>query len=271
MAKVKESYAGQGGGVGGPMPTTRVSATKRLSIEALPTPPGWCSDSLSDFIEAAHQNRFATFVNKKSAYSRLSELDACFLRIAEGWINPQSVITPHLFLRSHAAYRAACEHALAGQVAELFPGVRACLEHAAYALHLHANPSLEEVWMRRHDDDATMKAVKREFHVSNVRASIERSNRHAAKVFDLLYQRAIDFGGHPNERAITGNLILEECDHGQEFRQIYLHGEGLTLDHGLKTTAQAGVCALEILQEVFKARFELLGVRAELLRLRRGL
>lgn len=253
------------------MRTIRLPATKQLSKDGQRTPPGWCSDSLSDFMEAAHQNRFATFVNKNGAYTRLSRLDACFLRIATDWTNPKSFITPHLFLRSHAAYRAACEHALGGQLAELFPEVRACLEYASYALHLHSNPGLEEVWLRRHDDAAAMKEVKDEFKISNVRATLKKANVHAANVFDQLYQRAIDFGGHPNERAITGNLAVEERVSGTEFQQIYLHGDGLALDHGIKTTAQTGVCALEILREVFTARFELLGVRAELLRLRKGL
>jgi hypothetical protein len=96
-------------------------------------------------------------------------------------------------------------------------------------------------------------------------------NRHAAKVFDSLYQRSIDFGGHPNERSVTGNMRLVKLEGRTEFQQVYLHDDSLMLDHGLKTTAQAGVCALEILQEVFTARFELLGVRVKLLDLRRGL
>jgi hypothetical protein len=43
------------------------------------------------------------------------------------------------------------------------------------------------------------------------------------------------------------------------------------MQYGLKTTAQAGICVLQIFQDVFKARFELLGVRAEVLQLRKGL
>ncbi len=124
---------------------------------------------------------------------------------------------------------------------------------------------------KRHDDEAAMKAVKREFTVSNIRVTIGKANQHAAKVFDELYQRTIDFGAHPNERSITGSLAIIEQNDRKEFQQMYLHGDGLTLDHALKTTAQTGLCALEIFQEVFAARFELLGVRTELLELRKGL
>lgn len=239
--------------------------------QPLPPSPGWGADSLTEFIEIAYQNRFATFVNKKGWFQRLARLDVCFMRIAKDWLNPPDDIAALLFLRCHAAYRATCEHALAGQVADTFPQIRACLEYAGYALHIHKQPDRGEMWLRRHDDEASMKAVKNEFTVSNIRVTIGKSNQQAAKVFDELYQRAIDFGAHPNERSVTGSLAIEKHEDRTMYQQIYLHGDGLALVHGLKTTAQTGVCALEILQEVFAARFELLGVRSELLKLRKDL
>ena len=116
-----------------------------------------------------------------------------------------------------------------------------------------------------------MKAVKREFKIKKVRATIAAANQHTARVFDELYQRSIDFGAHPNERSVTGSMSITDVDAGKRFDSVYLHGDGLALDHALRATAQAGVCALEILSEVFPARFELLGVRAEVLELRKGL
>jgi hypothetical protein len=236
-----------------------------------PPPPGWGADELSAFLETAYQNRYATFVNKKDWFRRLARIDGAFLRITKDWLNPTNLISPLLFFRCHAAYRAACEHALAGQIAESFLQNRACLEYAGYSLHIHKNAGFDELWLRRHDDDASLKAMKAEFLIAKISASIANVNRHTAKVFDDLYQRAIDYGAHPNERSMTGSLAIVEREGGRELQQIYLHGEGLLLDHALKTVAQTGVCGLEILQEAFAARFELLGVRAELLELRKGL
>lgn len=237
----------------------------------IPPPPGWGADSLTDFIETAYRNRWATFVNKEDWFLRLARLDGCFMRIVTDWVNPQDMIAPLLFLRSHSAYRAACEHALAGQAAETYPQIRTSIEYAAYALHINRNPALAEVWLKRHDGVDAMRAVKNEFTVAKVRATIEEANRDAAGVFDLLYQRSVDFGGHPNERAITGNLTIIDLGDRKLFEQIYLHGQGPAFDQALKSTAQTGVCVLEIFQAIFAARFELLGVRAELLELRRGL
>ena len=239
--------------------------------KTLSPPPGWANDSLTEFLDNAYRNRFATFVNNKDWSIRLANLDGCFMQIAKDWLNPRNLLTPLFFLRCHSAYRAACEHAMAGQVTDACPQIRVCLEYAGYALHIHKNPGLAEVWLRRHDDDDATTTVKNEFKVSNVRATIEKANRHTAKVFAQLYERAIDFGGHPNERSITGSLKITDLGDRKSFDLLYLHGDGLPLVHALKTTAQAGVCALEILQGAFPERFELLGVRTALLELRKGL
>ncbi len=239
--------------------------------KTLPPPPGWAADSLTEFIETAHRNRFATFANKKDWSQRLANLDGCFMRAAEEWLSPRNPLTPLFFLRCHSAYRATCEHAMAGQVTDTFPHIRVCLEYAGYALHIHKNPELAEMWLRRHDDETTKKAVIDEFKVSNIRATIEKANRHAVKVFSELYDRAIDFGGHPNERAIMSSLKITDLGDRKSFESLYLHSDGPPLEHALKTTAQTGVCALEILQEAFPERFKLLGVSADLLELRKGL
>jgi hypothetical protein len=39
-------------------------------------PPGWGSDELSKFWDAARQNQFGTFVQKQPLYKRLSDIDA---------------------------------------------------------------------------------------------------------------------------------------------------------------------------------------------------
>jgi hypothetical protein len=226
---------------------------------------------LSEFLEAAHQNRFATFANKPDQYLRLTQIDKCFARIGDGWMNPPNLVPPLLFFRSHAAFRAACEHAMAGQIIDTFVSIRALIETAGYALHIHRNPSLEEVWLRRHDDESCEKKVKQEFKISKVRESIRASDREGVKIFAMLYERSIDFGAHPNERAVTGSMSVSKADSSSNYKLLLLQGDGLPLDHALKSAAQAGVCALEILGNVFSARYELLGVREKLPLLKNGL
>lgn len=234
-------------------------------------PPGWGCDGLTEFLETAHQNRFATFTNKNAEYQRLSHIDECFTRIGGEWINPPNLVTPLLFFRCHAAFRATCEHAMSGQIIDTFVSIRNLIETAGYALHIYRNPGMDEIWLRRHDDEASMKAAKSEFKIANVRKSIRAANRNGEDVFRMLYERSIDFGGHPNERAITGSMSLVEEESRSNYQLLLLQGDGLPLDHALKSAAQAGVCALDILGDVFSARYELLGVRERMPALKSGL
>jgi hypothetical protein len=234
-------------------------------------PQGWGPDGLSKFWDAARSNQFGTFVNKRPIYDRLVAIDGAFVEVSKRWTNPQSELAAMLFLRCHSAFRTAAGHAAAGQAVESYVVDRAMLEFAAYALHIFRNPSLGLVWLNRHQDEASMKAAKQAFVHREVKATVASVNQHAAKRFEELYQRTIDFGGHPNERSVTGNMSMVEESDRRVMLAILLHGDGPALDMALKTTAQCGVCSLEILQGAFHALFELLGVNAAILELRKGL
>ena len=54
-------------------------------------------------------------------------------------------------------------------------------------------------------------------------------------------------------------------------RSIYLHGGDVAQAAALKTTVTCGVISLELMQCVYSARFELLGINALFSHLKRGL
>jgi hypothetical protein len=234
-------------------------------------PPGWGSDELSKFLNEAQQNQYATFFRKREAMAKLIAIDAEFAKVSKGWLNPPSEIAAMLFLRCYAAYRAAAGLAMAGQTAETFVQCRAMLEYAAYAVHVHGNPSLGTVWLSRHQGEAEMKAQKDAFTHRKVAASVTAANRHAGERFEGMYQRTIDFGGHPNERSVTGNMKMIEEPDRRMMLAVMLHGDSLALDHALKTVAQCGMISLEMLETVYSAKFALLGIKAAMLELRKSL
>jgi hypothetical protein len=97
------------------------------------------------------------------------------------------------------------------------------------------------VWLNRHQDEAGMKASKKAFQHVAVAASVVAANQHAGKRFEDLYQRTIDWGGHPNERSVTGNMrVIKEPDR-RVMLAIMLHGDGVALEMALKTVAQCGM------------------------------
>jgi hypothetical protein len=234
-------------------------------------PPGWGDDELSKFLDAAHRNQYATFHSKRAAMGLLVAIDAEFAKVSKNWLNPQSEIAAMLFLRCHAAFRTAAGLAMAGQAAETYVQCRAMLEFGAYAAHIHRSPGLGQVWLDRHQDTASMDAQKSAFSHRKVAASVTAANRHAGARFKEMYQRTIDFGGHPNERSVTGNIkLVEEADR-RVMLAIMQHGDGIQLDAALKTVAQCGMISLEMLEIVYGAKFELLGIKEAMLKLRKSL
>ena len=105
----------------------------------------------------------------------------------------------------------------------------------------------------------------------NIRASINAANRHAGKRFEALYQDTIDFGAHPNELSVTGHIEIVDVEGVRQMRSIYLHGGDVAQAAALKTTVTCGVISLELMQCVYSARFELLGINALFSHLKRGL
>jgi hypothetical protein len=219
----------------------------------------------------ARSNRFATFHNKRKEVARLVDIDGCFLRVSKNWIDPEDLVSPLIFIRAHSAFRAASEMAMAGQAAEAFTLQRSCIEYAAYCLHLNEDIERAKLWLNRHDSVSSKSAVRDEFSSRKLKETIALKAPEAIEAFSMIYESSIDFGAHPNERAITGNASIERKGKQTLFLQIMLHGEGLALDHALRSTAQAGVCALIILKGAFPDRYDASGVTRDLPRLREGL
>ena len=132
----------------------------RVSVALRAQPPaGWGTDDLTGYLQAAAENRWATFANIPLALADMSRLDAVFMQL-NGWKDPPNLVTAQLGLRCHASFRATCEHALAGQIGDIFPAARSCLEAAAYCVHLNASPDRTEAWLRRHDSQDAMARVR---------------------------------------------------------------------------------------------------------------
>jgi len=234
-------------------------------------PPEWGKDDLTGFFDAARNNQWATFWNKKDDVRKLIDIDSQFVTVSRDWLNPQSEIAAFMLLRCHAAFRCAAGLAMAGQAPESYVQCRSMMEFAAYSVHVYKNPALGLVWLKRHNDQTAMQATRDAFSFRKVLASVEAANRDAGGRFAKLYQRAIDFGAHPNERSITGNMKMTTEQGRRNMLSIMLHDDGVALQSCLKNVCQCGLVSLEMLQVVFNARFELLGVNAAMLTLRGGL
>ena len=254
-----------------PAPTFARRFTMAKHETLMHLPPHWGDDALSLFLNQAFRNTLATFVRKGQGFQMLARVDKNFLRIGANLVNPPDLLGATLLLRSHSAFRAACRLATSGQVPGTFSVLRACLEYALYALHINSDQTLGETWMRRHDNADANRRVRRDFQHVTVMKTLRARDEKLHLIIEKLYERAVDFGAHPNERAITGSMTLQERPDAVLLQQIYLHGDSLSLDHVIKTSAQIGLGSLCIFRHIFRERFEILGLPEVIDQLRREL
>ena len=113
----------------------------RETIRTLP--PRWADDSLSESMGNAFSHTLAAFVKKKTEYAHLVGIDDAFITACKNLSNPQDVLAAIFLMRTHSGFRAACQLAMNGQIAESFPILRVCLEHSLYALLINKTPKIE--------------------------------------------------------------------------------------------------------------------------------
>lgn len=227
-------------------------------------PQGWGRSELTRFLDLVRNNQLATFEVTPNFAALLEAVDDVFHRAAANLSDTEHILAPSFLLRSHSGYRAACATAMAGQAAETFVLIRSFLEYAGYGLLIARSPGADSLWIKRHASEAAMRAMKKAFTLTNIKNTIAESDEREADVFEALYQRSIDFGAHPNERAVASSMSVREEQDAIVMRQEYLSAGGIVAVHAMKTTAQAGICAVRVFSSAFTDRFKEIGVTARL-------
>ena len=212
--------------------------------------------TLQKFFDTVHANQMANSVNYPQWYEVIELIDDCFARAGANLLNPKPFVTIALLGRCQCAYKTAAGLALSGQVVETFVMLRSVLEYAGYCLTIYEKPALQSVFLGRHASEREMKAQKLAFKIGAVRAAIGRLDAKLADAFDQLYQRSIDFGGHPNPYGSMTPTVLDERDGEASLSVLAISDDPLVVKFVLRSTAQVGLTALRILQHVFKEEFE---------------
>lgn len=234
-------------------------------------PADWGNDEISRFIDAARSNEYATFANCQGEIRRLIDLDTWFRKATDGLNHSDDWFAGLFLMRAHSNFLAACRMTWSGQIPECYAMLRSCLENALYGLYLACNPNSRETWLRRHESDAHRRKVKNEFQMRTMLELAKSINIREGSVAELLYDRTIDYGAHPNEQALMQVLQLNESAEHVELKMNYLDGDSVRLRLALKTTAQVGVCSLTLFRSVYKERFDILGVTGAIDHIKNGL
>jgi hypothetical protein len=234
-------------------------------------PPGWETDEISKFLDVARSNSYATFHNLRSEYQKLVDIDIAFRKAVDSLINTKDWFAAFFLLRAHSSFLGAVRLSISGQVSEGYACLRLTIENALYGLYISQNPGSRETWLRRHDSDAAKKRVREEFKIRSLFDALRSIDTYEAKVVETLYERTIDYGAHPNERALMQSMEINEGADRVDLKVIYLTGDTLSLRLALRTCAQVGVCCLGVFRLIYRQRFDLVGLSDTLTAIKKGL
>jgi hypothetical protein len=221
-----------------------------------PRPEVWQARPLFKFIEDCWNNSIAVAGNKNVVALRLANIDKIF----EGFqsvIRPENVsqlVPAFLFMRAFSAYRASVMVSMCLPT-DGYALQRSCLENAGYARLIADDSTLAESWLKRDDSEDSRKLIRRTFTQAAIRDSIAAKDTNLSEIYQALYERIIDFGAHPNEKAVTMSLIKDSLQ-TKSIQFKLLPGDGIALDHSLRSAGQVGICALKVLGTVFSTQFD---------------
>lgn len=235
-----------------------------MSSRPTTPPPGWAQDTLSFYLEELRGNQWATFHNKRPEVRDLIAIDNLFVRLLVGVKDPKPMMPATFLPRAHSAYRAAISMVLGGQLYEAQAILRLCLEHASYGFFIGGDQARWTRWMKRNDSATAKDKVRKEFSPGAILHTLKQTDAGIAGNFEKLYERLIDFGAHPNEAGFSMSTLLSRNGNETHISSVYLHGDGAPLDFALKTTAQVGLCALQIAYLVYPERMDQSGIRHDL-------
>jgi hypothetical protein len=134
---------------------------------------------------------------------------------------------------------------------------------------MHDDEERTTRWLARHDSEESEAVVRSEFTIRRLLGHVASLSTSVGARAEELYDREIEMGGHPNERALTAGIRPEERGTWQV--DYFTPQNSLPLQLALKTTAQVGACCLDIFELLYPERFKLIGLSYELVVLRRGL
>ncbi len=231
-----------------------------MNNTTIPAPPNWAKDGITETIEDARGNQFATFANYPKEFSILRQIDDCFVRVFSEPVDSKEFVSLVMLHRAHSAFRVAASLAMAGQAVESTVVCRSCLEFTLYGACVVKKPELLEIWLKRNDDESSTKEQKESFKIVKLKPILIDVDSEMSRVWNYFYDETIEFGAHPNPLGVLSSARLTADNKVRRIDSSYLHGDGPLLWFRVRATAQVGLCSLLIFNAVHRGIFESTGV-----------
>jgi hypothetical protein len=224
-------------------------------------PVNWGVEPLSKFIEDAHHNCIATFVNYEGLpiIKTLKGIDALFRDIRNIPYNQkEEILLPSFVGRSHSAYLSSILLSASGAVPDAYSVIRLCMENAFYSLFIQDDPTINEeiperlkIWLDRNESDETKKKCRNTFSNSAMIKHLFGRDSMLGEQVSALYERTITYGAHPNfyAHATASDLVPES---GGNIKYLLPNTDACKLC--ISTAVETGLYSLKIYGLILRNR-----------------
>jgi len=183
---------------------------------------GWGKDKLTRELEQAFCNIGVSFINLKSHFKLLQKTNEIFIDAFEQ-ITTNTIerdIAGLLLGRAFGCFLGAVRLSSSGQMTETWVILRSLIENGLYAFYIFENPERVDIWVNRRKDEDSKKKCRNTFIVAKILGELNKKSRVIAKEATKLYNMAIDWGAHPNERSLFPNIVPKPNGSGLSLRLI---------------------------------------------------
>jgi hypothetical protein len=168
----------------------------------------WGKTFTTDFLQKADDNTRITYRNLPGYFEMLEGVGDIFMTASNviGYSNLSNYVTLLLLQRACGNYFSSVRLSSSGQLPESYVLLRACVEDGLYAFNVYSEPKSAQIWLDRHENEQSRKDSKKLFQLKVLQDNLIQANQQLGRNIQSDYEWCIDYGAHPNERAITTNL-----------------------------------------------------------------
>ncbi len=216
----------------------------------------WGKDTLSKNIEAAFFNIGVSFLKLRSYCECLTKAAEIFDDAIKllSYSDLKGLVSISLFGRAYGCFIGAVRLSCSGQITETWVLLRACIENSLYAFYIADNPEYATVWVERHDSETHKKKCKKVFTIGNIWKALEAKSQSITKEAKVCYEDTIDWGAHPNERALF--LNLEDKQDSSGYKLNVLNTDEVVMRHSLCTVLSTVSLVFKIFALIYPDEFK---------------
>lgn len=236
-------------------------------MKKLVPPRRWGDDKITEFLDMARENSFATFEQMPKDFKRLIEINKLFSSALEYLEYSKYPLEVLFFQKAYSSFLGAIRLAVASQVPEAFAVLRVALESSLYGLFIFEDsnyPDLAMIWLNRHNSPQALQQARRKFQIDNMWPELASRDSQLHGHVKAMYARTIDYGAHPNEMSLVSTLRQETDPEKIRIYSRFLTDDVTFIGLGLKSSVQVGVLCLRMFKLIFPVRFEIAGLPKKL-------